>query len=307
MDHRQIDDTAGTLDLRRGKNNTNPDPVVLMEPGPIKTPTHRARLRRLAEDIVALGEGEWSRGPEFDLLLGRPPQVRNGSGGNLRLPSEEAVDAGRRLAVALADSHLPIQGPPGSGKTYTAAKQVSDLVAAGRKVGVTANSHAVICHLLNEIAEQNELGRPLLIAQKPDSEGVFASGNAAIYQQAPQLLSAINSGQAEVIGGSTWLWTREDFRDSVDVLVVDEASQMSLANVLAAAHAAPNLILLGDPQQLGQPSAAAQPPMRGCPRLSGCLVRTSPCRGDGACSSSIRGVCIRGCVRSRPRCSTRTD
>lgn len=259
----EVDDAAGTLDLRRGRNNTNPDPRVLVEPGPIETPNHRARLLDLAADITALGESEWGRGPEFDLLLKRLPQVRNGDGGNLRRSGEEAVDAGRRLAVSLADSHLPIQGPPGSGKTYTAAKQVCDLVGAGHRVGVTANSHAVIRNLLNQIAEQNELGRPILIAQKPDREEVFASDNAATYQQAPQLRSAINSGQAEVIGGTTFLWTREDFRDTVDVLMVDEASQMSLANVLAAAHAAPNLILLGDPQQLGQPSAAAHPPGAG--------------------------------------------
>lgn len=127
-------------------------------------------------------------------------------------------------------------------------------------MGVTANSHAVIRNLLKEIAEQCELDRPLLIAQKPDSEELFANTYATTYKQASQVLSAIHAGHAEVIGASTWLWTREDFRDSVDVLVVDEASQMSLANVLAAAHAAPNLILLGDPQQLGQPSAGAHPP-----------------------------------------------
>ena len=44
------------------------------------------------------------------------------------------------------------------------------------------------------------------------------------------------------------------------MLFVDEAGQVSLANVLAVAHAARNLVLLGDPQQLGQPSQAAHPP-----------------------------------------------
>ena len=230
------------------------------EPGPLETDNHRARLRDLAAEVGALGEAEWGRGPELDLLLRRPPRLGNAPGASLRLPDEEAVDAGRRIALALIDCHLPIQGPPGSGKTYTAAKQVCDLVGAARRVGVTANSHAVIRNLLNEIAKQNELGRPLLIAQKPDSEEVFASPYATTYKQPSQVLSAIHAGNAEVVGATTWLWTREEFRDSVDVLMVDEAGQMSLANLLAAAHAAPNLILLGDPQQLGQPSAAAHPP-----------------------------------------------
>lgn len=64
----------------------------------------------------------------------------------------------------------------------------------------------------------------------------------------------------------------EDFRDSVDVLVIDEAGQMSLANVLAAAHAAPNLILLGGPQQLGQPSAGAHAPSAGVSALERLLA-----------------------------------
>ena len=195
--------------------------------------------------------------------------------------------------VALTDCHLPIQGPPGSGKTYTAAKQVSDLVGAGRRVGVTANSHAVILNLLNEIAEQNELGRPLLIAQKADAEGVFASTHATTYKQASQVLSAIHAGEAEIIGATTWLWTREEFHDSVDVLMVDEAGQMSLANVLAAAHAAPNLILLGDPQQLGQPSAAAHPPGTGVSALERVL-------GDNVTMPEDRGLFIEHTRRMHP-------
>jgi uncharacterized protein len=289
----QVDDAAGTLDLRRGKNNTNPHPSVLIEPGPIKTINHRARLLDLAGEITALGEAEWGRGPEFDLLLRRRPNMGGVPGASLRQPNEDAVDAGRRLALALIDSHLPIQGPPGSGKTYTAAKQVSDLVGAGRRVGVTANSHAVIRNLLDEVAKQNELGRPSLIAQKPDSEEVFASPYATTYQDASQVLSAINAGNAEVIGATTWLWTHQDFRDSVDVLMVDEASQMSLANVLAAAHAAPNLILLGDPQQLGQPSAAVHPPGSGVSALESVL-------GDEVTMPKDRGLFIEHTRRMHP-------
>lgn len=289
----QVDDAAGTLDLRRGKDNTSPHPVTLVEPGPIDTGNHRARLRDLAADVAALREAEWGRGPELDLLLRRPPRLGNAPNGSLRLPDEEAVDAGRRLAVALIDCHLPIQGPPGSGKTYTAAKQVSDLVRSGRRVGVTANSHAVICNLLNEIAKQNELGRPLLIAQKPDPAGLFTSPHATTYKQSSQVLKAIHAGDAEVIGGTTWLWTREEFRDSVDVLMVDEAGQMSLANVLAAAHAAPNLILLGDPQQLGQPSAAAHPPGTGVSALERVL-------GENVTMPEDRGLFIESTRRMHP-------
>lgn len=296
----EVDDAEGTLDLRRGKDNTSPHPTVLVEPGPIDTSSHRARLRDLAAEVAAIGDAEWSRGAELDLLLRRQPRLGSGRGASLKHADEEAVDAGRRLAVALIDCHLPIQGPPGSGKTYTAAKQVSDLVGAGRRVGVTANSHAVIRNLLNEIAEQNELGRPLLIAQKADAEEVFASPYATTYKQASQVLSAIYAGDAEVVGATTWLWTREDFRDTVDVLLVDEAGQMSLANVLAAAHAAPNLILLGDPQQLGQPSAAAHPPGAGVSALERVL-------GEEVTMPEDRGLFIDHTRRMHPDVCTFTS
>ncbi len=59
------------------------------------------------------------------------------------------------------------------------------------------------------------------------------------------------------------MWSRPDLQSSVDTLFVDEAGQMSLADVLAVAGAARNVVLLGDPQQLAQPSQAAHPPGSG--------------------------------------------
>ena len=60
-------------------------------------------------------------------------------------------------------------------------------------------------------------------------------------------------------GGTAWFWTRPDAGDAVDVLFVDEAAQMSLANVLAVSQAARTVVLLGDPQQLNQPTQGTHP------------------------------------------------
>ncbi len=72
-------------------------------------------------------------------------------------------------------------------------------------------------------------------------------------------MSAIRDGGCELLAGTAWLWSREDAVQSVDLLFVDEAGQMSLANALAIAPAAKNLILLGDPQQLDQPLRGSHP------------------------------------------------
>jgi len=72
------------------------------------------------------------------------------------------------------------------------------------------------------------------------------------------LLADLGFG-VSVGGGTSWLWSRPEARGSVDVLFVDEAAQMSLADVLAVSQAAKTLVLIGDPQQLDQPTQSSHP------------------------------------------------
>ena len=60
-----------------------------------------------------------------------------------------------------------------------------------------------------------------------------------------EALETLQNREACVLGGTSWLWSRADFFEAVDVLFVDEAGQMSLANVLAVAQAAKSVVLLG--------------------------------------------------------------
>ena len=46
---------------------------------------------------------------------------------------------------------MPIQGPPGSGKTTSGSEIIHDLVRSGKKVGVCATGHEVIHLLLRKI------------------------------------------------------------------------------------------------------------------------------------------------------------
>src|SRR6185436_1590611 len=67
------------------------------------------------------------------------------------------------------------------------------------------------------------------------------------------------NNEAQIVAGTVWLWSRPELAQAVDVLFVDEAGQMSLANVLAASRAANSIVLLGDPQQLDQPQRGVHP------------------------------------------------
>jgi uncharacterized protein len=191
-----------------------------------------------------------------ELLRARAPHRAVGIGEALRRADEDAGQALVRLCGELDGGVLPVQGPPGAGKTTQGAKAILALVAAGKKVGITAVSHKVIDNLLVAVRKaDNAASRPLHVRlvhkddEREDVDGIeFAnSTGAALDRIAP----------GTIVGGTAWLWAHPDAIGRLDVLVIDEAGQMALAQVLAAGRAARNLVLLGDPQQLEQPTRGA--------------------------------------------------
>jgi len=139
------------------------------------------------------------------------------------------------------------------------------LVRQGKKVGATSTSHKVIHNLLAEVLRQAVPGDGLSVAAKVGDDFDEAGGKGVLAlkgNDAP--LAAFEDGEANVMGGTAWHWAREEYASSVDVLFVDEAGQMSLANVLAVSQAANSVVLLGDPQQLDQPEKASHPDGVGC-------------------------------------------
>jgi superfamily I DNA and/or RNA helicase len=164
-------------------------------------------------------------------------------------------------SLALQASVLPIQGPPGSGKTFTGARMVLELVRSGRKVGITAVSHKVISHLLGELCNAaREAKVKLRCVQKPNDDDGCEDAQVIQAEDNQGVLTALTDGTATVAAGTAWLWSRPEMVNSVDVLFVDEAGQMSLANVLAISQAGTSIVLLGDPQQLDQPQQGLHPP-----------------------------------------------
>ena len=136
---------------------------------------------------------------------------------------------------------------------------IVDLVAEGGRIGVTANSHKVIGELLARVAEAAaNRGVNVTIGQRSTEAPTF--GDAVHLKDNNAARDALDAGSIDVAGGTTWLWSREDMIDSVDVLFIDEASQMSLADAAAASPCARNIVLLADPQQLDQPLQGTHPP-----------------------------------------------
>jgi uncharacterized protein len=190
-----------------------------------------------------------------DLLMRLPPRI---GGQPIQNEGETPLEAALRIALAIEGGVFPIQGPPGAGKTYIGARMICTLVAHGRTVGVTANSHKVIRNLLDGVlSAAKEMGVDLECIQKPlDMEP--DQPRLRFVGRNVELVSAIGNG-CNVGGGTAWLWASPDAANAVDVLFIDEAAQMSLANVLAVSQAARSVVLLGDPQQLEQPMQGSHP------------------------------------------------
>ena len=256
-----IDDIACTVDLKA--NPGRPHPTALIPTFEYGTHGLEQSLLRLGESVADHGvNGAVSHRAALDLLLRRPPRVGQVTGERLRPSPEASLDACLRLGAALDQSTLAIQGPPGSGKTYSGARMALDLLRHDKRIGITANSHKVIGNFLRALIEAaDEVGVPVRIVQKvtrPEDE--LKDDAVTITKDNAAVRAALASGAAQVGAGTAWLWSREDMVGAVDVLFVDEAGQMSLANVLASAQGAGSLVLLGDPQQLDQPTQGAHPP-----------------------------------------------
>ena len=204
-----------------------------------------------------------------DLLFRRAPRLKKGASNTKNaenlprevdfsgsdLPTADAVHAAVR---ALDHSYVAVQGPPGAGKTFLASHVIARLVAEGAKVGVVAQSHAVIENLMLACCARDgfDVSRAVRLRGKsvtPDAPWSEVSDS--------ELVELISGAGGLLFGGTVWDYVSERRvpAGSLDVLVVDEAGQFSLTNTVAAARAARSVLLLGDPQQLPQVSTGVHP------------------------------------------------
>jgi hypothetical protein len=321
-----IDNVAGVVELSRGKSWDKAHPRALVKGQPYDTREQRRALARIAEGVLADGlEASGSHRAGLALLRRLTPSVigiardrDDGAATNraFQQPGEVQLDAAIRLGLEIQDSYLPIQGPPGSGKTWTAARMIVALVDAGKRVGITATGHKVIANVLDAICRFcEEDGRPMpRLLQKcsgeekcPRPEVERASDNGTVDDR-------LVVGDVDVVAGTAWLFAREPMAGQLDVMFIDEAGQMSLADALAVSQAARNLVLLGDPQQLAQPSQGSHPPGAGVSSLEhvlGAHATVLPERGlflattyrmhPDVCAF-ISEIAYEGRLRSEPGC-----
>ena len=277
-----VDNATGTLEVRRGNGSrSEPLPRAVIPGGPYDTDYQQAALRRLASDVHERGLDARGRYAALRQIVRRDlPRTSGVARGSVLQVGAFDLAAAKRIVEGLVDSYLFVQGPPGSGKTYNGAHLILHLLAAGKRVGVTAQSHAAIHNLLHEVEG--------FASRDPDWLGVKrgAGENAFLSKRDEPLIVSSNdiddckAKEHRLVAGTAWLFAREEMDQTLDYLFVDEAGQLSLADALAVNTAARNVVLLGDPLQLAQVSQGAHPPGAGSSVLEHLLGEHATIPGD---------------------------
>lgn len=260
-----LDEEARTVELKLGPSRTPlGDAVSLIPEGPVGDAQLRAAVYRFAESAAA-GDGRYSA---LRQVLRRDlPRLRGAEPGApvVDARADPVLETCRALA-ALEDGCLLVQGPPGAGKTYTASRAIVELLAAGKRVGVASNSHKAINTLLTEVESVAEAaGRPFRGVKK----------SSRVDQHLPNARFITNTlsndeavaGRFQLMAGTAWLFALPAMDQQLDYLFVDEAGQVSLANLVAMGVSARNLVLVGDQMQLSQPIQGVHPGGSGCSAL----------------------------------------
>jgi len=247
----EITDDGGFIvnEIDTAKTQHADIPVAIFPGGPISAAKIEEQLLFLGNDILErvnsglqlFGNSAWC-----DLLLKRKPRQQSN---NLPHSGDQVKDVIKALSES-DNSYVAVQGPPGSGKTYLGVRVIAQLVKLGWKIGVVAQSHKTVENLL----------RNLVNFEVPVGKR-NKTGDDTDYPWTVKDLWGFMKEQSAgfVVGGTAWTFSAT-FRENgpqLDLLVIDEAGQFSLAHTISAGSLAKRLLLLGDPQQLAQVSQAA--------------------------------------------------
>ncbi|WP_294178483.1 bifunctional RecB family nuclease/DEAD/DEAH box helicase [uncultured Schumannella sp.] len=244
-----------------GGSEWNEVPLALAPGPPPKAGSIEVAIGEFGTALLA-GAGEWPRSAASDVLLAATPHTD----GPLAVAegADDVVRATIDSLLRLDRSYLAVQGPPGTGKTYLAAHVIRALVAEhGWRVGVVAQSHRVVENVLDGIVEAGLDAD--LVAKTPSGDNGPGFYSESPFSELPYnghaAFHARHAASGYVLGGTAWDFTnlRRVARGQLDLLVIDEAGQFSLANTIGVAQAASRLLLVGDPQQLPQVSQGIHP------------------------------------------------
>jgi predicted RecB family nuclease len=250
-----LDEIRSVVKIKRGtKSGPLPERITLGPPNPLPTDRQQAALYRVADDALT-GGGAF---PAItDILTKAPPRFQGRAKQGPILKNAELLEGVTAAVSTLDGSYLVIQGPPGSGKTYTTAHVIVEMIGQGKRIAVAANSHKAIHNVLDSVERMASERDIAFVGIKKGSPG-----DDSAYQG--EFITTVSSNDdvplnADLVAGTAWLFADDRFDRHFDYLFIDEAGQLALANVVAMGTSARNIVLIGDQMQLGQPVKGVHP------------------------------------------------
>ncbi len=196
-----------------------------------------------------------------DFLMRRTPRIRGYCGGPIIAPGKAPLAGAIDVIANLDHSTICIQGPPGTGKTWTAARAIKELLARGKTVGVMSNSHKAVCNLMRAVLKiDTSIGHTVKAAKiGGDNDDPLFDEQRVKYIGSVKNLATDKDAPYRLIGGTAWAFCEQVLEGQLDYLFVDEAGQVSVANLVGVAPSTRNIVLVGDQMQLGQPLQGTHP------------------------------------------------
>ena len=290
-----FDEASRQVTIRIGPSKQPLPACVSLGPGrPINSKALVDALFRFADSVLA---GNDSHLALKRLLRRESPRLDGWSlGQSVVAPGQDIVQGSLAAAIAMNGTCLYVQGPPGSGKTYTGSRMIAGLLGAEQRVGIMSNSHKAINNLLKGVMQvATERGLVVSAVKKAtrDRPGTAYDEDPRGVVNVYQNVEVWASG-AQLVADRAWLFADPAAEQALDVLFVDEAGQVALANLVAAGTSARNIVLLGDQMQLSQPVRGVHPGRSGDSALDWLL--------DGAATiAPDRGIFLATSHRMHPR------
>jgi len=252
-----VDEAKGRISFTMSASSS-PPPKFGIGPGqPINNKVLKEAVFRFADSLIA---GDDRYRAVKALLRHDPPEIKGHLSGKPVIDEEKPVLPQMSKVISNLDhSYIFVQGPPGSGKTYTGSHVIVDLLKKGFRVGVSSNSHKAINNLLQAVEK-------VAIKNKFAFEGAkkCTQGNEGSMLKGSMIQDVFSNDEAadpanQLVAGTAWLFSRPELDGQLDFLFIDEAGQVALANLTAMGTSTRNLVLLGDQMQLGQPIQGVHP------------------------------------------------
>ena len=268
----------------------------------------QARFENLNKNIYRFSDNILENKKGYDALksfLNRDfPSIKGIKPGEKIIKSDNFDTEIPEIISRLQNSYIFLHGPCGSGKTTISSKVIIELLKKNKKIAVTANSHKVIHNLLEKIeilADKQKFIFKGLKMGNPDNEDTFYDGTfIKTDKNEKHYIDGLKDEKILLYAGTKYHLSNWYYQNKLDYLVIDEASQIAVADLISLGGIAKNIVLVGDPQQLGSVISGNHPNKSGKSVLDYLLENKDTI-------SSEKGIFLNKTFRLHPNINTFTS